>query len=312
MSQKTLLAVVLAAAAPALVGACSRNNIEAVNLANEGDKAKTSNLDEAISKYEQATKLDGDNARIWWKLALAYEKKEDWQKMASACSQAEEAAERVDKKKTHADYYFRQGYALEQLAEKGGGSWADAKPPFQTTIALDPHYGEAYGELAWVLLHMDDEIGAIQNWTKALQTQPDKTQYYVLLADQYRRLMLYDQAENVLREGLSFTKDDDKHLFNLHALLGDVYETKGDYSRAVAEYEAAKKACDSNKCNDHKEAYFNLGTAYAELNPPKKNEAVQQLQSFWKITCKGALAAKYGDQCAQSQEVVRRLGGSLQ
>jgi tetratricopeptide (TPR) repeat protein len=312
MSQKTLLAVAFAAAASALVGACSRNNIEAVNLANEGDKAKSSNLDEAISKYEQATKLDGDNARIWWKLALAYEKKEDWQKMASACSQAEEAAERADKKKTHADYYFRQGYALEQLAEKGGGSWADAKPPFQTTIALDPHYGEAYGELAWVVLHTDDEIGAIQNWTKALQTQPDKTQYYVLLADQYRRLMLYDQAENVLREGLSFTKDDDKHLFNLHALLGDVYETKGDYARAVTEYEAAKKACDGNKCNDHKEAYFNLGTAYAELNPPKKNEAVQQLQSFWKITCKGALAAKYGDQCAQSQEVVRRLGGSLQ
>ena len=120
---------------------CSRNNIEAVNLANEGDQAKGSNLDEAISKYEQATKLDPDNARIWWKLALAYEKKEDWQKMASACTKAEEAAEKADKKKTHADYYFRQGYALEQLAEKGDGSWADAKAPFQTAIQLDPNYG---------------------------------------------------------------------------------------------------------------------------------------------------------------------------
>jgi hypothetical protein len=94
--------------------------------------------------------------------------------------------------------------------------------------------------------------------------------------------------------------------------LGDVYETKGDLNRAVTEYEAAKKSCESNKCNDHKEAYFFLGGAYAELNPPKKNEAIQQLQSFWKITCKGALAVKFGDQCAQSQEIVRRMGGSLQ
>ena len=117
--QGRLVVAVVAAAFAA--SACSRNNIEAVNLANEGDQAKGSNIDEAISKYEQATKLDPDNARIWWKLALAYEKKEDWQKMASACTKAEEAAEKADKKKTHADYYFRQGYALEQLAEKGAG-----------------------------------------------------------------------------------------------------------------------------------------------------------------------------------------------
>ena len=70
---------------------------------------------------KETTKLDPDNARIWWKLALAYEKKEDWQKMASSCTKAEEAAEKSDKKKTHADYYFRHGWALEQLADKGDG-----------------------------------------------------------------------------------------------------------------------------------------------------------------------------------------------
>src|SRR5579862_7501061 len=210
MSDKSLALVAAAVlAATASVG-CSRNNIEAVNLANEGDQAKSANIDEAISKYDQATKLDPDNARIWWKLVLAYEKKEDWQKMASACAKAEEAAERADKKKTHADYYFKHGRALEELADKGQGSWADAKTPFQTAIQLDPNYGQAYGELAWVLLHTDDEAGAIQNWTKALETKPDETQYYVLLADEYRRLTMYDQEEQVLREGLSFAKEDDK------------------------------------------------------------------------------------------------------
>src|SRR5580704_8289311 len=66
--------------------ACSRNNIEAVNLANDGDQARGTNLDEAISKYEQATKLDPTNHRILWKLALAYSKKEAWDKVASTCS----------------------------------------------------------------------------------------------------------------------------------------------------------------------------------------------------------------------------------
>ena len=314
MSEKCLGVGPLVATAVLAVAAsvgCSRNNIEAVNLANEGDQAKSANVDGAISKYDQATKLDPDNPRIWWKLVLAYEKKEDWQKMATACTHAEEAAEKAEGKKTHADYYFRQGYALEKLAE-AGGNWNDAKAPFQQAIALDPNYGEAYGELAWVLIHTDDEVGAMQNWTKAIQTQPDQTQYYVTLADEYRRLMFYDLVEQVMKEGLSFAKEDDKHLFNMHTLLGDAYETKGDFSRAVTEYEAAKKSCESNKCNDHKEAYFYLGSAYAELNPPKKNEAVQQLQSFWKITCKGSAAKNYADQCAQSQEIARRVGGSLQ
>src|ERR1035438_4424504 len=103
MSAKTLLVAALSVVAVA----CSRNNIEAVNLANEGDQAKDSNLDEAVSKYDQATKLDPDNTRIWWKLAIAYEKKEEWQKEASTLVKAEESAERAEKKKSHADYYFK-------------------------------------------------------------------------------------------------------------------------------------------------------------------------------------------------------------
>jgi tetratricopeptide (TPR) repeat protein len=303
----------LAIAGIALVAAgCSRNSIEAVNLANEGDQERKTNVDGAISKYEQATKIDADNPRIWWKLVLAYQTKEDWQKMASACTKAEEAAEKADKKKIHAEYYFHQGYALEQLAEHGDGPWADAKGPLQTAIQLDPNYNQAYGELAWVLLHSDDEASAIQNWTKAIETRPDDTQYYVSLADEYRRLMYYDQESQVLKEGISFAKEDDKHLFNLHTLLGDVYENKGDFPSAVKEYEAAKKSCDPNKCADHMEAYFNLGSAYSEVDPPRKSEGMQQLQSFWKISGQGAKAQKYADLRAQAQEIARRLGGSLQ
>ena len=102
------LAVALSAAG------CSRNNIEAVNLANDGDQAKGTNLDEAISKYEQATQLDPTNHRILWKLALAYTKKEAWDKVAQTCALAEKQAP------DFANYWYMQGHALLEQAKKGG------------------------------------------------------------------------------------------------------------------------------------------------------------------------------------------------
>jgi tetratricopeptide (TPR) repeat protein len=291
---------------------CSRNAIEAVNLANEGDKARDTNIDDAISKYDQASKLDPDNHRILWKLARAYKKKEAWDKVATTCAKAEAADEKMNKKKTFAEYYFLHGYALEQQAAKGGVGWAEAKGPLQTAFQIDPNFAQAYFELAEVLLHSDDEQGAMQNYSKAIEVKPDELQFYAPLADLYMRLNFNKEAEGVLREGLTYAKEGDKHLFGVHALLGNLLEFKNDMPGAINEYEAAKKACAADQCNDHKEAYFLLGTAYAAASPPRKNEAVQELQRFWKVTCKGSLAQRYEAQCSQAREISTRLGTPLQ
>jgi tetratricopeptide (TPR) repeat protein len=315
--RSNLISVAALALLTAAFAGCSRNNIEAVNLANEGDQVKGVNLDEAVSKYEQAAKLDPSNHRILWKLALAYHKKEAWSDDALACSQAEKVAP------TFANYFFEQGYALEQQAVKGPTAWSEAKGPFETAIKLDPNYADAYEELATVLYHMDDEQGALQNYAKAIEVRPDNLQYYGSLAYLLSDLGYQEQTEAVLREGLNFANEGDnakvenqqkvaKGLFVIHSLLGGVYEMKGNISGAIPEYEAGKKAC--GQCNDAGQqiAYFNLGAAYAQANPPRKNEALQQLQSFSKIVCRGAAAARYADQCQQAQEIARRMGGALQ
>ncbi len=290
----------------ATVPGCSRNNIEAVNLANEGDKSKSVNVDEAISKYEQATNLDPTNHRILWKLALAYTKKEAWDKVISTCKKAEAVAP------TFANYYFQRGMAHARLAVKGPAGWADAKEPLEQAIAKDPNLADAHFELGEVLLHLDDEQGALRSYTKAIETKPDVLSFYIPLADLYIRLGYLDQAEQVVKEGLSFGKEGDKGLFGLHSLAGQVKEMKGDISGSVGEYEAAKKAC--GQCQNPGEAiaFFNLGAAYASVNPPRKSEAIQQLQSFNKTVCKGAAAARYADQCSQSQQLATKLGGQLQ
>ena len=115
-----------------------------------------------------------------------------------------------------------------------------------------------------------------------------------------------------LTTGLSFAKEGDKSLFAVHSLLGDIYDRKHDLAKAVSEYEAAKKAC--GQCNEAGQqiAFFNLGAAYASLKPPRKSEAMAQLQSFQKMICKGAAAQRYADQCTQAQQLASKLGGTLQ
>ena len=85
------LGLLLASTMAASLG-CSRNAIEAINLANDADKQKDVDVDGAISKYEQASQLDPTNHRILYKLAMAYRKKEAWDKVASTLSRATQVA----------------------------------------------------------------------------------------------------------------------------------------------------------------------------------------------------------------------------
>jgi tetratricopeptide (TPR) repeat protein len=303
---RTFVKVALVAAMALSSAACSRNNIEAVNLANEGDKAKGTDIDGAISKYEQATNLDPTNHRILWKLAVAYTKKEQWDKVASTCAKAEKLAP------TYANFFFQHGLALARQAVKGPTTWAEARAPLEQAIKLDPNIADAHFELAEALLHMDDEQNALKSYGDAIIAKPDEVAFYGPLADLLIRNIKVTEAEQVLKEGLSFAPEGHKHLFAVHSLLGQIAEMKSDLPRAVAEYEAAKKSC--GQCNETGQqiAFFNLGAAYASLTPPRKSEAMAQLQSFQKMICKGAAAQRYADQCTQAQQLATKLGGALQ
>lgn len=294
---------VFCAALAAVAVSCSRNAIEAVNLSNEADKVRGTNVDEAISKYEQAVQLDPSNHRILWKLATAYQKKEDWPKVEQTMNKATKIKEAA----THANYFWLRGYALKQMAVKGPTSWSEAKDPLEQAAKLDPNYADPHFDLAEVLYHLDDEKGALEQYTQAIQLNPDELDYYIPLADLYIRLNFLNEAEAVLKEAVSREKSGDKAGFGVHTLYGEIYMLRGDTSSAVKEFEAAKKAC--GNCNEKGQqlAFFNLGAAYARAN--RKSEATSNLLSFQKTVCRGAAAQRYADECVQAQELIKDVGG---
>lgn len=298
---KTLAVLGFAVLSALSLGACSRNDIEAIELANEGDQSLKVDLDGAISKYEQATKIDPTNHLLFYKLGVAYEKKEAWDKVASTMS----AAVRLAPK--NATYWYKRGHALRMMAEKGPTSWDEAKEPLEKCIANDANYDDCYEDLGDVMLHLDDEQRALENYTKAIQHDPKEVTYYAPLADLYLNLGYVDQAQQVLKEGQGFAQKGQPGSFNVYALMARVYQVKGDVPSMVQSLEAAK-AADTD--GTHPEILFNLGSTYAVMNPPKKQEAQQMLKGFTARACKGTKAANYKAQCDQSSALLAKLGGA--
>lgn len=292
-------------------GGCSRAPIEAVNLANEADKQRQVDLEGAIAKYEQAIQLDPSNHRIIWKLALAYRKKEAWDKVASTLARAVQVAP------TYANYWFHRGFALARQAEAGALSWEEAKEPLRKCIELDPGYSDCYHELGLVHLYTDNEQEALVNYTKAIEHEPTRTEFYWPLAELYLNLDYVEEARAVLQEGLTFAEEDDPNAYDMHILMSEVYARKNQPNERVSHLERAKALNDreaekSGGLGPHPEILFNLGSTYAVLDPPRKTEALQLLNRFVGVVCKGSAGAtKYRSVCAEAQAHIGRLGGGI-
>jgi tetratricopeptide (TPR) repeat protein len=282
--------------------ACSRDHIEAINLANEGDQAVKVTPDIAIQKYEQAIQLDPTSHQIIWKLAMAYEKKEDWDKMASTLAKAVTVAP------TYANYWEKRGYALTKQAEGGNpDAWEEAKEPLKKCIEADANRAWCYqllGEAQW---WTDDIQGALQSFTQAVEHDPRVPYFYVTLSELYQVLRFNDEAAAVLEQGtqnIQPTEESRDHVYNMYLLIFNVAQAKGDKPRMLAAVERAYEIAGES----HPEAKFHLGSTYATMDPPEREKAKRLLNSFSNTTCKGAKAQQFRAQCAQANSFLQTLG----
>ena len=294
------MALAAGLAVTTLIGSgCSRHRQEAILLSNQGDNIVELDPNGAIQKYEQATQLDPANHYILYKLAKAYKKKEEWDKVASTLARATDLAP------TYGNYWFERGWALTKQAEKGTITYEDCKEPYKKCIETDPNKDECYAQLGIAYLWTDDEQKALANYTKSIEHRGDNIDYYTRLADLYIRLSLETEAEKVLNAAKAIAEPRDKRLYNVHTLLAGIYRDRHQVERMVAEFEAAKAVK-----GEDPGLLFNLGMAYSKLKPPKKAEALQMLKGFSARACKGKHAATYKVQCEQSAAAQQRLRGA--
>jgi tetratricopeptide (TPR) repeat protein len=310
LSWKNITRFTLASCLASSLAGCSRDHIEAINLANAGDKAVQVNVEGAIQKYEEASRLDPTNHQIFWKLAKAYQKREDWDQMASTLARATQVAP------TFANYWYYRGFALMQKAVAAGGgsdaedAYAEAKAPLQKCIEADPRFAECYHELGAANWWTNDDQAALEHYAKAIEHDPTIGYFYPPMGELLVALKFYDEAEAVLKEGTRLvppTESSKNNLYGMYVLLSQVYQARDDLSGMVDVLEKA----DQIAGDDHPEIAFNLGSTYAVMQPPQKEKAIRLLQSFNKRACRsGKAAEKYKEQCATSADLVQKLGGN--
>jgi len=288
-----------------LAAGCNRSRIEAVEKAQEGDNA--SSAPAKIKAYAQAAELDPDNHLILYKLAVAYQSQKDWQNVSNYCAKAEQGDAKQNKQATHADYFFLEGVAHQQLAKTKPEELELAEKRYRQTLELDPAYSDAYWHLGEILALKDDEEGALKNFTEAIRKKPDKLAYYISLSEMYKRLNYLKEAIDVANQGLEFAKEakeqpkdesdeeeegpkveEPNYAYALHSRLGSFQQLLAKPDDALKEFELARKACQPADCSKNIEINFQLGIAYGQLKQPDREKAVAALKQF----CKAAACGK--------------------
>jgi tetratricopeptide (TPR) repeat protein len=107
----------------------------------------------------------------------------------------------------------------------------------QKTLAENPANAEALTLLGSVQLQKGLPDKAMQSFRSAIERQPKDMAGYQALYDFYIRNKNFDEAEKVVRSGLQQQPDH----FIMHMDLASVFEMKGDYEGAIAEYESLLK-----------------------------------------------------------------------
>jgi tetratricopeptide (TPR) repeat protein len=270
-------------------------------LANDGDKVLAVNVEEAISHYREALRLAPTEPRIAFKLALANRKKEDWPAMASALQIA------VKQAPSYANYWQLLGYALEQLAKTKNMPWPEVQAVYERCIGIDPNMADCHAGLGNALLRQDDESGALASFTRAVRAASSDAAHYAMLADLYLRLDDLAKAGAVLEQAKIRADRQDPGLVAIYMLSASVHQARGEQVKVVEDLEQAKSRAHDVWAVPLLD--FNLGSAYAQLKPPRTQEAISTLETFVARVCKGANARAFRAECDSSASLIQRLGG---
>ena len=268
-----------------LSGGCNKAAVDAQKLAKQAQSIQGEDPKGASEMYKQAAQMDPTNHKILGNLAVLYERQKDWNNAAETYAKAAALDD------TFANYHFRRGYALMELAMKDSGHAGldKAKDPLKKALAKDPNIADAYYYLGKVHYELDEEQEALEALTKAVETRSDQLHYYVELANIYLNLGMAEQGQAVALEGqkiapqIKFANENDKidgvnawyFLALDEARAAELMNKVDDKIKALE-----KTRTIPNPKNGARDSEYQLSLAYADKGQPQ--DACQALATYLK------------------------------
>ena len=288
-----MLAMLVAGGGAASAGTgCNKSSVDAQKLAKHAEMIQGEDPKAAAEEYKQASQMDPGNHRILQKLATLYEKQKDWQNASETWSKAS-SADPGKGSDDFANYHFQRGYDLYQLAKKDPAHPNDlfqkAEDPLKKAAQKDPNLADAWYYLGKCQYELDDEQGALESFTKAIDTKANDLAYYVDLANLYLDLGYAQEGLDVSLAGqkmapeAKFANEDQRNeaanmLYNLVLDEARAYELMGKGDDKIKALEKARNV--PNPKNAAREAEFQLAIAYNDKGLPQ--DACQALTNYLK------------------------------
>jgi serine/threonine protein kinase len=155
---------------------------------------------------------------------------------------------------SNAEFYYNRGQAL--LAKDSKGAIED----FSKAIELQPNYTEAYLYRGLAKFDLDDNKGAIEDFSQAIKLKPNTLTAYAYRGSAWSRLDSNENAKQDWKQAIQIQPDNALS----YNSLGNARSNLGDNKAAIKEYDQAI-ALDPYLYR----AYNNRGAAKIKLNDHK-------------------------------------------
>lgn len=215
-------------------------------LYQEGvNKYESGNYEGAVEDFNQAIKLDPQNALAYNRRGDAYYRLGDYEQAQADSSQA------IVLNPQDANAYFDRGFAFSAL-----GKYKEAIADYTQAIKLNSKNAYAYYGRGLARVQLKDNKGAIEDFSKAIALKPQYTEAYLQRGIFRRRL----------KQRLEAIQDFDK-VIKINPSDAKAYYQRGlTQSINKQKNEAIKDYTDAININPkYIEAYLNRGDIYSDL-----------------------------------------------
>ncbi len=225
---------------------------------------KPENIDNAISEFNQAIKIDPNYAPAYAGLGEAYwigfqqlNRGQEW--LANASDNCQKALT--------LNPQLAEGHTCLANVLFGTGKYEEAVSQFQRALDLDPDSNEAIEGLAAAYGKLGNSSAAELTFKKAIALHPNYWSVYSWLGEFYYNEARYADAADMFKRVIQLAPDNYRGYSN----LGGIYLAQGQYPQAI---DVLRR---SIELRPNRDGYANLGTAYFWLHRfPEATEAYKQ------------------------------------